>query len=215
MEISPGIHRIVGFVNQYLLWDDKEITLIDAGMKSNDRKVIKYLRENILDLSKLRRVLITHSDADHYGAASSLKSITNAEVWASKIEADAMCIGSSSRPIVPRGIFSLFFPLIKGFLASPPVETDKTIEDGDILPILGGLQVIASPGHTPGHISFFLPDLRILFAGDAITLNKGKPAPTVDATSGDPGKACASFEKLMKLNPSVICCGHAYIDLRN
>lgn len=215
MEIMPGIHRIIGFVNQYLIWDGKEITLIDTGMKSNDKKVIKYLNENNLDLSKIRRILITHSDSDHYGAASSLKSLTGAEIWTSKIEAEAMRTGSSSRPIVPRGFFSLIFPLLKGFLTSPPVMADKLFTEDVTLPISGGLQVISSPGHTPGHISFFLPDKRILFAGDAITLDKGKPAPTVDATTGNPDRARESFNKLMKLNPSVICCGHAYIDLRN
>ncbi len=215
MEILPGIHRIVGFVNQYIIWDKKEITLIDTGMKANDKKVLKYLQENNLDSSRLSRILITHSDADHYGAASSLKSVTGAEIWASKIETDAIRNGSSSRPIIPRGVFKIIFPLIKGLLTSPPVSVDKMIEDGDILPIMGGMKVVASPGHTPGHISFFLPDLRILFAGDAITSDKGKPAPTVDATAGNPEQARESFEKLMKLNPAVICCGHAYFDLRN
>jgi glyoxylase-like metal-dependent hydrolase (beta-lactamase superfamily II) len=215
LEISPGIHRISGFVNQYLLVDGDEVILIDTGMKSNVDKILKYLRVNNLDPARLRQILITHSDADHYGAANLISTMTGAKLWTSKIEADAMRIGSSSRPIVPRGIFAIFFPLLKNVLSSPPVIVDKLIEDGEVLPILGGLKVIASPGHTPGHLSFYLTEKKILFAGDAITADKGKPAPTIDATTGNPAQAKESFNKLMSLQPRVIGCGHAYFDLRN
>ena len=60
-------------------------------------------------------------------------------------------------------------------LARPPRVTlrstvvDRTVDDDDVLPeVMGGLRVIATPGHTPGQVSFWQPDRRILFCGDVI-----------------------------------------------
>jgi glyoxylase-like metal-dependent hydrolase (beta-lactamase superfamily II) len=212
--ITKNIHRIGGFVNQYLLIDNDEMTLIDAGMSSNAGKIIKYIEKAGLNPGNLKRILITHSDPDHYGAAGMVKEMTGAEIWTSQIEADAMKIGSSSRDITPKGVFALIFPLLEKYLSVPPTSVEKIIQSGDILSIHGGLQVIASPGHTPGHLSFFLPEERILFAGDAIRAKQGTPVATTDATTGDPILAQSTFENLMKLNPLVIACGHAYMDNR-
>ncbi len=214
MQITPYLHKIDGFVNQYIVFENEELTLIDTGIPSNAKRILRYLKK--IDISKvyLKRILITHSDSDHYGAANSIQSITRAEIYSSQIEADAMKTGSSSREIVPKGFFSLIFPLLRPFLSAPPISVDQIIKDGDILPIFDGLQVIASPGHTPGHLSFFFPKDRILFAGDAISARKGVPVPTTDATTGNPDQARTSFENLMLLNPQIICCGHAYFDYR-
>jgi len=214
MQITKNIHRIGGFVNQYLLIDNDELTLIDAGMLSNAGNIIKYIKNAGLNPENLNRILITHSDPDHYGAANKIQEVTGAEIWTSQIEADAMKTGSNTREITPKGFFAIIFPLLGPLLSSPPTQVDHIIKDGDILPILCGLQVIASPGHTPGHISFFLPEERILFVGDAIRAKLGSPVATSDATTGDPIQAQASFENLMKLNPLVLACGHAFMDKR-
>jgi glyoxylase-like metal-dependent hydrolase (beta-lactamase superfamily II) len=215
MQITPNFHRIGGFVNQYLIINGKDLTLIDAGLSSNAKKVLNYLIANGFDLKQVKRILVTHSDSDHYGAVNKVREATGAEVWTSQLEADAMRIGSSSRPIVPSGFFKLIMPLLGVFLSSPPTFVDRIISDGETLPILGGLQVIATPGHTPGHLSFYLPNERILIAGDSINESKGKPVPTTDATTFDSEKARETFKELMHLNPSIIACGHAFFDLRN
>lgn len=214
MQITPCFHRIGGFVNQYLLVEDNELTLIDTGMPSNGKKVLDYLEKAGYKPENLKRILITHSDPDHYGAAQYIRTATGAEIWTSQLEADAMKIGSSSRDITPKGLFALIFPLLGIFFSTPPTPVDRVIKDGETLSILGGLQVIASPGHTPGHISFYLPVDQILIAGDAISAKNGMLIPTTNSTTGDPIQAKASFEKLMLLQPRIIGCGHAFKDLR-
>lgn len=215
MQITPNIHRIGGMVNQYLIIDGKELTLIDTGMASNVKNILKYIDKNGFHPEAVKRILITHSDPDHYGAADEVKKVTGAAIWTSQVEADAMKTGTSSRPIAPSGFLALFIPLLSKFLSTPPTQVDVIIQNGDILPVLDGLNVIASPGHTPGHLSFYYPKDRVLFAGDAINSHNGKPIPTTDDTTYDQVQARASFEVLMQLKPSVICCGHAYFDLRN
>jgi glyoxylase-like metal-dependent hydrolase (beta-lactamase superfamily II) len=214
MLITPRIHKIGSFVNQYLLVDNDDLTLIDAGMQSNAKNLLKYIEKAGFKPESLKQILITHSDTDHYGAVNGIREASGAKVLTSNLEAIGMKTGSSSRQITPKGFFALIFPLLGGFLSAPPTLVNKTIEDGDTLPILDGMKVIAAPGHTPGQLAFFLPEERILFAGDSIKESAGKPVPNLDATTSDPDKARETFEKLMKLDPQVIGCGHAYFDLR-
>ncbi len=216
MKIIPTVHRLGRFVNQYLLIDGKDLTLIDTGMRANAKTILKTLQQLGFDYSDLKRILITHSDADHYGAAFDIKNTTGCEIWSSEIEAEAIKSGVFSRKIEVKGLTKLLMAVLEPvIMVSPAVPVNRIVSEGEVLPILGGLQVIASPGHTPGHISFFLPAERILIAGDAFTSEKGKPVATTNATTGDPILAVASAKKLMDLNPLVIGGGHAFFDFRN
>jgi glyoxylase-like metal-dependent hydrolase (beta-lactamase superfamily II) len=215
MQITPTVHRIGSFVNQYLLIDNKNLILIDAGMRSNAKTIVKTIKKLGYEPSDLKQLLITHSDPDHYGAAKDVQDATGCEIWSTQIEADAMKVGGGSREIINTNwAAKILMSILRPMMAAPAVKVARIISDGDVLPILSGLQVIASPGHTPGHVSFFLSSERILIAGDAILSEKGKPAPTTNVTTCDPVMAIASAKKLMALNPMVIGCGHAYFDFR-
>jgi glyoxylase-like metal-dependent hydrolase (beta-lactamase superfamily II) len=74
--------------------------------------------------------------------------------------------------------------------------------------VLNGLQVLLTPGHTPGHISFFDPAERILFSGDSIVIDGGTPAPSRGGNTWDIACARASFEQQLALAPVWICGGH-------
>jgi glyoxylase-like metal-dependent hydrolase (beta-lactamase superfamily II) len=200
--------------NQYLLIDGSDLTLIDTGMAASKGKILQYIQSLGFKPQNLKSILITHSDIDHVGSVNSLREISGAEVYASSIEASALKTGNPSREIKPKGLWVIVFKLFGFFTSKATVEVGNIIKDGDILPILEGLQVISSSGHTPGHLSFFLPKNQVLFAGDSIENHQGKPGPNLSALTGDKQEAQKSFEKLMKLNPRVIACGHAYFDFR-
>jgi glyoxylase-like metal-dependent hydrolase (beta-lactamase superfamily II) len=214
MQITPQIHQIKGMANQYLLVAQEEITLIDTGMASNANKILKFIQSIGHNPENLKRILITHSDPDHIGSVNTLRDKTGAKVYASKIEAEAMQTGKPSREIRPKGVLILVFKLMEIIIPSQLIAVDEILEIGQVLPILGGLQVVASSGHTPGHISFYLPEERILFAGDSIENHQGKAVPNLSALTGDTVEAQISYDKLMALNPLVIGCGHAYFDFR-
>jgi glyoxylase-like metal-dependent hydrolase (beta-lactamase superfamily II) len=215
MQITLSIHRIGSFVNQYLLIDNNELTLIDTGMRSNKNSILKYVKYLGFQPSDIKRILITHSDPDHYGAAKDLKDVTGCEVWATQLEADAMKNATSSREINPTGFVKILFSLLAPVMYVPPVTTDRIIGDGETLSILGGMKVIASPGHTPGHVSFFIPEERILITGDAIEEKNGKPVANISKLTADPVTAVTTARMLLDMNPLVIGCGHAYFDFRN
>ena len=89
-------HRLSNaFVNLYLIEEPNEtngLTLIDAGLaKSATQLVLRKIAELGRQPNDLKRILITHADADHYGSAAELKAITGARLYASAAEAEARC----------------------------------------------------------------------------------------------------------------------------
>jgi glyoxylase-like metal-dependent hydrolase (beta-lactamase superfamily II) len=80
--------------------------------------------------------------------------------------------------------------------------------DGDTLPFLGGLQVLATPGHTMDHFSFFSPSTGVLFVGDALNTRDGRINLTPPRITADKTAAHRSATRLLQLSPTVIACGH-------
>ena len=79
---------------------------------------------------------------------------------------------------------------------------------GQILDILGGLQVVDTAGHTPGHISFFAPAASILFVGDSMISDKKGLIPAVKDTLWDEARAKAAVRAQAALGASIVCSGH-------
>jgi glyoxylase-like metal-dependent hydrolase (beta-lactamase superfamily II) len=210
MEITPGVHHIpISFVNTYLLVDPDGLTLIDAGMPGNDRRILKYVAGLGRSPRDLKRLLITHSDGDHAGSVAALKAATGARVYASEIEARAMAGGAASRPLVPQNILErLVFALTASMFRFPPAQVDEFLADGQVLPVLGGLRVIETFGHTPGHVSFWLPSAGALFVGDSMVAWRGRLATSSGANTWDAAKAQAAAHTQAALGAKIVCSGH-------
>jgi glyoxylase-like metal-dependent hydrolase (beta-lactamase superfamily II) len=116
-------------------------------------------------------ILITHHHADHCGGSARLKTASNATVYAHPIDAPIIA-GETPRPGPnPSSITGrLFGPLITRLPQNHPEATavDQHVNDGDVLPITGGIKVFHTPGHTMGSVSFLVEGHGgVLFAGDA------------------------------------------------
>jgi glyoxylase-like metal-dependent hydrolase (beta-lactamase superfamily II) len=213
MEIYPGVFMIKGMASrQYLIDNDREIVLIDTGLSMDHKRIKKA----ILDLSEpslsISMILITHADGDHYGGVNSLrKDYPNAIVRSSRIEAEAMKQGISSRKIQVKGIKGIFFNVAGKFIRSEPSNVIGDLQPGMELPILGGLQVMDTSGHTPGHLSFYLKEHGVLFAGDSILVHGAELVPSTGANTWDLNKARESFDRQIALDPVVIAGGHGWI----
>ena len=210
MEIISNVHLIPNTVaNPYLLIDPDGLTLIDAGLPGSHRKILGYLASLGYKSADLKRILITHADFDHVGGLAPLKAATGARVFASPVEARAIAEGHASRPLKPRSkITKLLFDLMAGLFKPAPVQVDELLSDGQILPVLGGLRVVETPGHTPGHISLFASSAGILFCGDSIVSGEDALRGSTGANNWDQAKSDESVRKQAALGARILCSGH-------
>ena len=213
MEVSPKVHLISGVIaNVYLVIDADGLTLIDAGLPGSEKKILNYVQERGYAPKDLRRIVVTHADTDHVGGLGALKHLSGARVYASAIEAAAVSHGRSSRQAQPAQLARrLLLMLSRGLFRPRPVEVDQIVAEGETLPILGGLQVIETPGHSPGHISLFSPSTGILFTGDSIIARAGRLTGSVPACTWDADKAAASVRRQAALSARVVCPGHGMV----
>jgi glyoxylase-like metal-dependent hydrolase (beta-lactamase superfamily II) len=210
MEISPNVHLIPRIVaNPYLLIEPDGLTLIDAGLPGSHKKILAYMAGLGYAPKGLKRIIITHADFDHVGGLAALKAATGARVFAHSIEAEAIAARRSSRPLKPRNIFlKLFFGLTAGLFKPAPVKVDEFLTEGQSFGVLGGLRVLETPGHTPGHISLYAPNIGILFCGDSIVSEKDGLRGSTGANNWDQEKSDASVRKQAALGAHIVCSGH-------
>jgi glyoxylase-like metal-dependent hydrolase (beta-lactamase superfamily II) len=209
MEIIPGIHQVGNsFVNLYLIIEPSGLTLIDAGLPKSGPKLVLGTLQNLgYKPSDLKTILITHADPDHVGGAAELKGATGARMLASRLDGEAMRLGKPGRP--PKGAMApLIRVLMPLFGKITPQAPDGLLEDNQELPILGGLHVFATPGHTPGHSSFYSPSTGVLFAGDALRSGNKGLAFGESPFTWDYQQGVKSVQKLASLGAKVVCCGH-------
>jgi glyoxylase-like metal-dependent hydrolase (beta-lactamase superfamily II) len=213
MEIYSNIHMISGLASkQYIIVDSGEITLIDAGLSGDHKKILNYLSKLGYPITKLQQILITHADGDHYGGVNGLRKSNNSLVVRSSIiEAQAMENGVSSRTIAPKGFLGIFFKTASKIIRSDPTGVIGDLTPGMEIPIMGGLRVLDTSGHTPGHLSFFLKDHGILFAGDSILIRGHNLVPSTGANTWDLEKARKAFENQLALDPGIIAGGHGML----
>jgi glyoxylase-like metal-dependent hydrolase (beta-lactamase superfamily II) len=121
-----------------------------------------------------------------------------------------MAIGKSSRPVNRSvGRFQRFMIGLMGkLLIARPVKVDENLEEGQVLPVLGGLQVVETPGHAPGHLSYFVPSAGILFCGDSMRSDGKGFRGSRSRNNWDQAMAEASVRKQKELCARVVCPGH-------
>lgn len=211
MKVADSVFVVPGVVaNTYLLMDADGLTIIDAGLPRSDKKILAYIASLGETAQDVKRIIITHADLDHYGSLAALQKATGARTYASQIEADAIAQGKSSREIRPSG-FSLrriLFALLSPFIKAAPAQIDEIITGGQTLPALGGLLVVETPGHTPGHISLYASSAAILFCGDSIVSDEKGLHGSRPGLTWDESKARESERKQAVLGAQIVCSGH-------
>jgi glyoxylase-like metal-dependent hydrolase (beta-lactamase superfamily II) len=206
MEIAPNVHWLeTGSSNVYLIVEPPNIVLVDTGMPRQHKAIFELLRGLGHQPAALTHILVTHADMDHVGSLAALHKASGAQVHA----------GAASAQLIARGKSPKHMPLviqwaIDTFMKYGAIPENKIIlfADGDTLPFLGGLQALATPGHTLDHFSFFSPMAGVLFAGDALNTRNGRINLTPPRITADKTAARHSGIRLLQLSPAIIACGH-------
>jgi len=196
--------------NAYILADEDGLTLIDAGMPRSEKKILVYMVTLGKSEGDLKRILLTHSDVDHVGGLAALARASGARTYAGQIEAEAIAAGRPSRQIHSSGLSlrRLLFALLSPFFKAEPYQVDEILEEGQTLPALGGLRVMLTPGHTPGHISFYSPTTGVLFCGDSMVAGEDFLQGSRPEVTWDPAQARESVQKQAELGATIVCSGH-------
>ena len=226
------IHRIsvptpfyVGPVNVYLIEEDP-LTLIDAGPRADSS--LEALRSGLATLgyklSDIKRIIISHAHADHYGLARVIQEESGATVFIHEWDAPAVSAFtdySAYRDLliaagVPRETISRMeagYEKFKGF--AYPLDHVETLKDDDeILFEHESLSVVHTPGHTPGSICLVRTSNRLVFASDTV-LKTITPNPVLSPDPIDSkrrfqslGEYLVSLARIRALAPTVLKGGH-------
>lgn len=192
-------------VNCYLFEEQNELTLIDAGMPASYKGIVSMIEK----IGKpLTNIVLTHAHGDHVGSLDRLKeSFPNVRVSISVRDSRLLRGDNSLDEHEPNT------PIKGGVPKGLKTKADCLLKEGDFI---GSLEVIETPGHTPGSISLFDSKSRSLIAGDAFQ-TKGRvavcgqivlsfPFPTFGTWNKE--LSLQSAKKIKELNPSLLAVGH-------
>lgn len=205
MRIAPGIHLLKWpFVNAYLVEDGEGLFLIDAGAPGAQKGILRYLQYLQRRPDEVKAIAITHYHFDHVGGLAAMKAATGAQVCAGA--ADVPYIEGRIPPWQPplNSITRILGRLLSAFFKAQPCVVDRALQEGDRV---GPLVAVATPGHTPGHISYYWPQRHALFVGDALVALPNLQGPRGDYTM-DMAMARASVKHLAELAVEIVCPAH-------
>ena len=205
-------------IHPTLVWDDHEAILIDTGMPGQLEALREACAAAGVPLERLTRIILTHQDIDHIGGLPELLAAVGRDVEVLAHPLDRPYIQGEKTPIKmePKRMAERAKDLpperraqIEALLANPPrAQVDRTVEDGEVLPYCGGITVIHTPGHTPGHISLYLHRSRTLVAGDAVVSERGRIEGPREGATPDMDTALRSLAKLVPFDISAAVTYH-------
>jgi glyoxylase-like metal-dependent hydrolase (beta-lactamase superfamily II) len=207
MEIAPGVHQVPMLGADAFLLAEERLTLIDAGMVGSRLTLERYLRRIGRSLDELERVICTHGHPDHIGGVSELvRDRDDVEVLIHPDDLAGLRL-PLREALAPTDDRAMRRGRIIQYLTRTPADP-TTIEDGDELPLIGGLRVVHTPGHTPGSICLYAPRHRIVFTGDVLQVIRGRLTYASAFFSHDHAGARASIERLAALDVETIALSH-------
>ena len=185
MRVTDEVYTVdaAGRCNVFVLLGE-ELTLVEGGYPGDGLAALDTIASLGFDAKDLKRVIVTHGHPDHIGGVPEILERTKAQVFVHDRDVDL--IGS-------------LFPLA------------GLLEDGDVVDILGGLQVVHTPGHTPGSICLYSPSRKMLFSGDTL-VNRGElTGPNPKYTPNMAQAHRSIIERITPLDFEILCVSHGEI----
>lgn len=213
MQLTPGVYSLgvpKGFESHAFLIDDGHaLILIDTLFDADARLIVDQIRAIGRTPADLKHIVLTHAHRSHLGGLATLKRLSGATVYSHAWEADIIAGERAAqqvswRPQDPLVTYHFQIGNNLNIAKHKPCQVDRMVTDGDLI---GPLLVIHTPGHTPGHLAFWMPTPRILFCGDAVVTSPKFMA-------GWPGfvlnkrRHAASLQRMAGFNAEILAFGH-------
>lgn len=225
-EVAHGVWRMKDlFVNVFIIQsgDSDNWVLVDTGLKSSYNKIRKMIADLVGADSRPAAIILTHGHFDHRGALPQLAADWNVPVYCHHMERPYLT-GKAAYPPPDAGVGGGLMSSMAFLYPKNPINVEEHLlelpEDGTI-PGLTGWKWIFTPGHTPGHISLWREEDRLLIAGDAIVTTKQESAFSVmtqkEEVSGPPKyftpdwvTSANTVKAILELKPEIIASGHGH-----
>jgi glyoxylase-like metal-dependent hydrolase (beta-lactamase superfamily II) len=196
-----------GFVNAYLVREDDGLTLVDTMLPRSAKAILRAADELG---APIVRIALTHAHGDHIGSLDALAAaLPGVEVLISQRDERLLRKDMSLDPGEPQR-------KPRGSLPGAKTRPTRTLTAGEMV---GSLEVVAAPGHTPGHVAYLDRRDGTLFCGDAYTTLGGVattdkvrlPFPLASMATWDPATELESARALSALAPKRLAPGHGKI----
>ena len=221
LEISMRMGNEERIFYPTLLWDENNVILVDTGFPG----AFKYIKDAIIkadiDYKRLDKIIITHQDIDHIGGLPEILNDSDHKILVLSHEDDKSYIQGDEKldKITPerraqleekyKSIPEEGRKAMKNLFLNPPkAKVDATLPDGLELPYCGGIKIIHTPGHTPGHICLYLNQNKILVAGDQLNIDNGELLGPNPLHTPNMKQATYSLKKLLDFDIEQIITYH-------
>lgn len=205
-------------ITPVILQDDRHMVLIDCGYPGFVPLLEEAAKQQGLSFGKLTHLFVTHHDMDHIGALAELqRAYPQAETIAYELEALYVAGKRKSLRLLQaeaslEGIPPEAKPQAEDFIAFlksiEPALVNRTAADGELLPWCGGVEIVHTPGHMPGHVSLYVRKSGTMIAGDAVVLEDGKLDIANPQFTLDMDAALGSVERLLTYPIRELICYH-------
>ena len=215
--------RQSGAIYPTLAWDENSLVLIDAGFPGQAEALVSAVAAEGFRAEDITHIILTHQDIDHVGCLPDLLRLAPSARVIAHVE-EAPYIDGRKTPVKLAMLLENYDRLpdqMKGFcdqlqagFANRRVDIQQTVEDGEVLPMAGGIEVVHTPGHTPGHIALFLRQGSVMVAGDAANIADGQLTGPNPQHTYDMAQGMQSFEKLKAFDSLGVVAYHGGFQTR-
>ncbi len=184
---------------------DGQVTLVDCGLSFAPPRIVAGLAAMGKHPRDVTRIVLTHAHVDHAGGGAKVMAETGARLaihaddagYARRGEAPPIDTSTTRGRLLAR----------LGPQRFDPLQVAQELHDGDELPVAGGLRVVHTPGHTPGHVALLHPASGVLVTGDSVFNVLGTRWPPLTFCS-NPRLTQATADRLGELEYAVAAFTH-------